>query len=57
MVRTESSHKLDPEMSVSLEIRIERASKTFHPGDIVKGVVAVTSKSALKVSFGRRYTV
>ena len=57
MVRTEYSHKLDTEMSVTLEIRIERASKTFHPGDIVKGVVAVTSKSALKVSCGSRYAV
>ena len=54
MVRTECSHKLDPEMSVTLEIRVERVSKTFHPGDIVKGVVAVTSKWALKVSFGSR---
>ena len=54
MVRTEYSHKLDTEMSVTLEIRIERASKTFHPGDIVKGVVAVTSKLALKDSLGSR---
>ena len=52
VVRSESSYKLDPEMSVLLEIRIERASKTLHPGDIVKGVVAITSKSALKVSLG-----
>ena len=37
-------------MAVQMEIRIERASKTFHPGDIVKGVVALTSKSSLKVS-------
>ena len=57
MVRTECSHKLDPEMSVTLEIRVERASKTFLPGEIVKGVVAVTSKSALKVSCGSRYAV
>ena len=57
VVRSESSYKLDPEMSVLLEIRIERASKTLHPGDIVKGVVAITSKSALKVSLGSKWTI
>ena len=38
-------------MSVNLEINIARASKTFHPGEVVKGVVVVTSKSSLKVSY------
>ena len=57
MVRFESSNKLDPEMSVLLELRIERASKTLHHGDIVKGVEAITSKSALKVSSGSKWTI
>ena len=36
-------------MSVTIDIRLERASKTYHPGETIKGVVVVVSKSALKV--------
>lgn len=35
-------------MSVSVDVRLDRASKTFQPGDTVTGRVVVTSKTALK---------
>lgn len=36
-------------MSVSLEIRLKKASKTYHDGDLVKGTVVVNSSSESKI--------
>lgn len=36
-------------MSVSLDIRLKKANKTYHEGDLMKGTVVINSSSETKI--------
>ena len=42
--------------STKIEIKIDRISKTFLPGELIKGNVIITTKTTLKVNFSLRLT-